>query len=41
MWISTIVKPKVLITIAKPMITSKHNSDDLPSDLSTQRVISE
>ena len=40
MWISTIMKPKVLIAIAKPMIASKHNSDDLPPNLSTQEVIS-
>ena len=34
------MKPKVLIAIAKPMIASKHNSDDLPPNLSTQEVIS-
>ena len=40
MWISAILKPKALITIAKPMIVSKPNGDDLPPNLSTQKAIS-
>ena len=34
------MKPKVLITIAKPIITSKRNSDNLPPNLNTQNIIS-
>ena len=37
--ISTVLKPKALITIAEPMIARRHNSDDLPSNLSTQKII--
>ena len=38
MWISPRMKPSVDCK-AKPMIASKHNSDDLPPNLSIQKVI--
>ena len=34
------MKPNLLIRKAKPMISSKQNSDDLPPNLSTQKAIS-
>ena len=34
------MKPNLLIRKAKPMISSKLNSDDLPPNLSTQKAIS-
>ena len=38
--LETPMKQKVVITIAKPMIAIKGNSDDLPPNLRTQKVIS-
>ena len=40
MRISGIMKPKVMIAVAKPMIASIGNSDDLSSNLRTQKAIS-
>ena len=34
------MKPKVVITIAKPLITSKGSSDDLSPNLRTLKVTS-
>ena len=39
MRIHIILKPKALITTAKHMIVSKGNSDHLPPNLSTQKII--
>ena len=40
MWISAMMKPEVVVTIAKLMTANKDNSDDLPPNLRTQKVIS-
>ena len=40
MWNSAIKKPKVVITMSKPMIGSKDSKDDLLPNSETQNLIS-